>query len=160
MIVLRKPYELLLGLLPDRLALAVRRSVWALARPALLALDRLRPARRRRNHLELLLVALGSASAVAALQSAEEEPAEVLVLTDSDDLVALRQAGCAVEYMPPAADFARHLPELDRGAYLERRLETIGRSYVFERVSVRGPAAPELEKALGTLARHARSESS
>ncbi len=51
-----------------------------------------------------------------------EEPARVLVVTDSDSFGMLRRTGCAFEYLPPRDEVEAHLPEQDYDAFLRRRL--------------------------------------
>jgi UDP:flavonoid glycosyltransferase YjiC (YdhE family) len=51
-----------------------------------------------------------------------EEPARVLVVTDSDSFGMLRRTGCAFEYLPPRGEVETHLPEQEYEAFLRRRL--------------------------------------
>jgi UDP:flavonoid glycosyltransferase YjiC (YdhE family) len=51
-----------------------------------------------------------------------EEPARVLVVTDSDSFGLLRRTGCAFEYLPPRGEVEAHLPEQDYATFLSRRL--------------------------------------
>jgi hypothetical protein len=88
----------------------------------------------------------------AALKAEGLEPGRTLVLTDRDAFGSLLRSGLAVEYVPPRADLAAHLPELDYAAFLTRRIEGMLAGYDHERVLVIGEPESDLRSALDRFA--------
>lgn len=155
--VLLAPYRGLLAVLPERAATRIQILAWRLARPLLLAVDAMRPARRRKSRLALILVAweLDENGALAAIDAAGAAPDDVLLVTAGDALGALRRAGCAVEHVPGDDELSR-LPELDARAFQERRLRSILASYPHDRLILAGNAPAEVRRVLSTLAADVR----
>jgi len=86
--------------------------------------------RRRSPRPELACIAVEVPSdelstEVDRLLAEVTDPARLLVITDSDDLAALRRAGVAFEYVPPRSELAAHLPELDYDRWLQARLDAV-----------------------------------
>jgi hypothetical protein len=83
--------------------------------------------RRRSPRPELACVALETPpeeleQEIERLLLSVSEPSRLLVITDSDDLASLRRTGVAFEYVPPRSELARHLPDVEYDAWLDRRL--------------------------------------
>jgi hypothetical protein len=152
--VLRAPYRGLLRLLPERLAARAQLLGWRAGRPLLLAVDRLRPARRRAGRVELLLLAweLDEAATREAIGRAGVAPEKLLVVTTGERFEPMRSAGCAFERLPSPSELSRHLPQLDAVGLYERRLLGIARAYPHERVAIAGDPPARLKPVLGTLA--------
>ena len=115
--------------------------------PLVLALggrDLLRHPERRAPRLLVVALGLGAGELVPRLEAAigAEEPARVLVITDSLDFAALRELGVAFEHLPPLAPEARPTdPEASR-LHARLRLLTRGRKPI--RAVALGAVAAEL----------------
>jgi UDP:flavonoid glycosyltransferase YjiC (YdhE family) len=112
---------------PRRRGAAMRTT---LARAQASALIRHPLERRRSPRPEIACLAFGVSqdrleAALERLLAECSEPRRLLVLTDSAAFGLLRRAGVVVEYVPPAAEVERHLPELDYDELLDARVEGI-----------------------------------
>jgi UDP:flavonoid glycosyltransferase YjiC (YdhE family) len=76
----------------------------------------------------VVLLALGTPDAQLrgeldrVMAESGEQPARVLVITDSDSFGMLRRTGCAFEYLPSRDEVETHLPEQEYEPFLRRRL--------------------------------------
>jgi len=66
------------------------------------------------------------------------DPADVVVVSDSDATHLFRKGGCRFEYVPPRADWERHFPERDYDTFVGHRVDSLHESYRIERQVVFG----------------------
>lgn len=66
------------------------------------------------------------------------EPADVVVVSDSDAVHLFRKGGCRFEYVPPRDDWEAHFPERDYDDFVRHRLDSLHGSYRIEREAVFG----------------------
>ncbi len=66
------------------------------------------------------------------------DPADVVVVSDSDAVHLFRKGGCRFEYVPPRDDWEAHFPDRDYDTFVRHRLDSLHASYRIEREAVFG----------------------
>jgi hypothetical protein len=107
--------------------------------------------RRRSPRPELVCVALAASgdelqAGLGELLAGGLDPARLLLVTDSPAFGPLREAGIVLEYVPPRAEVAAHLPGLDYDALVRRRLGEALAGHSPRRFEAIGPARDDLAR--------------